>query len=310
MICFASIVSAFPWLRDSRRRYTQNVEQNSQSAAGNLQKDPATLVLAAFKGWSNAAEASSEALEYLLEVWDVISVNEISQDDYYSYTENRPEIYISPEGRREIYWPATTISEVKCVNLPNTRIFIIVGDEPNLRWQQYCTEVLSIINPKAPGLVITLGGMLAEVLHNRPIHVHGNASDPRIQEITGFELSRYEGPVSMLNVLQDELEGFGFESASLWAAIPHYVAGDPCPKASLALLRGIEDVLDIAIPLDDMVENARAWQTGADDLATADDDIADYVRSLEEGIETAELPEASGEAIAREFERYLRRREN
>lgn len=277
---------------------------------GPLDKDPATLVIAAFKGWSNAADASTDALEYLLEVWDVVSVTEIARDEYYSYTDNRPEVFVSENGQREILWPQTFVHHVVTPTMPNTNIYIIVGDEPNLKWQQYCAELISVINPVTPGLLITLGGMLAEVLHSRPIHVHGHATDPRIQEITGYEPSSYEGPVSIMGVLQDELEGFGFETVSLWAAIPHYVAGDPCPKASLALLRGVEDVLDTAIALDELVENARAWQTGADELAATDEDMADYVRSLEESSEASELPEASGEAIAREFERYLRRRES
>ena len=277
---------------------------------GPLDKDPATLVIAAFKGWSNAADASTDALEYLLEIWDVVSVTEIARDEYYSYTENRPEVFVSTDGQREIIWPQTMVHHVVTPTMPNTNIYIIVGDEPNLRWQQYCAELISVINPVTPGLLITLGGMLAEVLHSRPIHVHGHATDPRIQESTGYEPSRYEGPVSFLGVLQDELEGFGFETVSLWAALPHYVAADPCPKASLALLRGVEDVLDTSIALDELVENARAWQTGADELVATDDDIADYVRSLEESSEASDLPEASGEAIAREFERYLRRRES
>ena len=115
--------------------------------------------------------------------------------------------------------------------------------------------------------------------------------------------------MSILGILQDECEAIGFESASLWAAIPHYVAGDPCPKASLALLRGIEDILDTSINLDELVEDARAWQTGADELVTGDEDIAEYVRNLEASSSASDLPEASGEEIAREFERYLRRRE-
>jgi len=277
---------------------------------GSHDKDPATLVLAAFKGWGNAADASTDALEHLLEVWDVVSVTETARDEYYSYTDSRPEVLISVDGQREILWPQTIVHHVVTPTMPNTNIFIIVGDEPNLRWQQYCAELISVINPVTPGLLITLGGMLAEVLHSRPIHVHGHATDKRIQAITGYETSSYEGPVSILGVLQDELESFGFETVSLWAAVPHYVAADPCPKASLALLRGVEDVLDISIPLDELVENARAWQTGAEELLVSDEDLADYVRGLEADTKESDLPEATGEAIAREFERYLRRREN
>ena len=272
--------------------------------------DPAFLVLAAFRGWSNAAEAATDALEYLLESWERVESTEIAQDDYYSYTDNRPEIFYNESGKREIYWPSTTVAQVKSPNLPNTKIFIVAGAEPNLRWQRYCTELLSIISPTEPGLLITLGGIPAEVLHNRPIHVHGHTADPKIKALTGFEDSGYEGPINMLMVLQEELEAFGFTSVSLWADVPHYISSDSCPKASLALLQTIEDILDIPLPLDELADNARAWQDSAEQLIASDEDVADYVRSLEEGIETAELPEASGEAIAREFERYLRRREN
>lgn len=272
--------------------------------------DPAFVVLAAFRGWSNAAEAATDAVEYLLDVWPIKSTTQIAQDEYYSYTENRPEVFYNEAGIREIDWPSTTIAELDCPNLPNTKVFVITGSEPNLRWQRYCTELLSIINPSAPGLLITLGGIPAEVLHNRPIHVHGHTANPKIQAVTGFEDYGYEGPVNMLMVLQDELEAFGFNSVSLWADVPHYISTNSCPKASLALLQIVEDILDIPIPLDELVDNARAWQDSADAFVESDEDMSDYVRSLEEGSETAELPEASGEAIAREFERYLRRRES
>ena len=274
-----------------------------------LNQEPATLVLAAFKGWSEAAEVSTEALEYLLEHWDYISCTEIDCSDYYSLTENRPIIDIDAHGNKEIFWPQTTVHHVKSPTLPNTNIYIVIGDEPNLRWQQFCTDILAATTPKAPGLIITLGGMLAEVLHNRPVIVHGSTSDVTIQALTGYEPSRYEGPISILAALQEEFEKVGFSAVSVQALVPHYVYTDTCPKASLALLRGLEEILDTSIPLEDLIDEARAWQTGADDFVANDEELIEYVRNLELHSDTSDLPEASGEQIAREFERYLRRRE-
>jgi predicted ATP-grasp superfamily ATP-dependent carboligase len=159
-------------------------------------------------------------------------------------------------------------------------------------------------------VLITLGALLADVPHTRPIPVNGTTSNAELQEITGFEMSRYEGPTGILGILQTEAESRGIAGMSLWAAVPHYVAAPPCPKATLAILRSIEDLLDVAIPIDDLVEDARAWQTGVEEMTSEDEEVAEYVRNLEESQDTAELPEASGEAIAKEFERYLRRREH
>jgi len=270
--------------------------------------EPTTLVIAAFKGAVHATEAATDALEHLLDVWDVMSVTEIGHDDYYSYTETRPEMVITEDGRSEIFWPQTSIHHVVTPTLPNTNIYIVIGDEPNLRWQKFCGELLAVINPSSPGLLISLDAVATDVIHTRPFPVYGYTTDPRIQAATGFELSSFEGPVNIVGLLQSELEVFEYSSAFMFATIPNYISSDPCPKASLALLNMLEDVLDVAIPLDELVENARSWQISADRLASEDEDLAEYVRLREEELDAMELPEASGESIAREFERYLRRR--
>ena len=155
-----------------------------------------------------------------------------------------------------------------------------------------------------------MGSMLADTPHSRPITVTGNGAHPDIARRLGVEVSKYEGPTGILGILQSEFEVQGIPSVALWAALPHYVASPPCPKATLALIRGLEDLLDTAIPVVELVEEARAWQLGVEELSTDDEEISEYVRALEETQDTAELPEATGEAIAKEFERYLRRREN
>jgi predicted ATP-grasp superfamily ATP-dependent carboligase len=154
-----------------------------------------------------------------------------------------------------------------------------------------------------------LGALLADTPHTRPIPVSGTTSDDAMRDRLDLEESTYEGPTGIVGVFQDACVASGMPAVSVWAAVPHYVAQPPCPKATLALLGMVEDVLGIAIPLGDLPENAKAWERGVDELASEDDEIGDYVRSLEETRDTAELPEASGEAIAREFERYLKRRQ-
>ncbi len=157
-------------------------------------------------------------------------------------------------------------------------------------------------------MVVTLGALLADTPHTRPIPVTGTVTDPSLAESLNLEISTYEGPTGIVGVLQAACGRVGLPAISVWAAVPHYVAQPPCPKATLALLRKVEDLLDLAIPLGDLPEDARAWERGVDELAAEDEEIAEYVQTLEEARDTADLPEASGEAIAQEFERYLRRR--
>jgi len=269
-----------------------------------------TLIIAAFGGWNDAAQSATDALEHLLDVWQTEELIDLPGDDYYDYQFNRPEVSIGVDGDREVAWPGTTIFKATTDVLPDTKIYLVHGVEPSMRWKQFCADIYQQLDLGESATLITLGALLADVAHTRPIPVSGTTSTKQLQTLTGFEGSRYEGPTGILGILQSEFEVQGIPSVALWAAIPHYVSSPPCPKATLALVRGLEDLLDIAIPVDELVEEARAWQLGVEELATEDEEISEYVRSLEETQDTAELPEATGEAIAREFERYLRRRES
>ena len=155
---------------------------------------------------------------------------------------------------------------------------------------------------------MTLGALLSDSPHTRPVPVTGTATDSGTARRLGVEPSHYEGPTGIVGVIQEASARRGLPTVSLWAAVPHYVAQAPSPKATLALVRRVEDLLDMPVPLGELVEDSRAWELGVDELAADDEEIADYVRQLEEARDTTDLPEASGEAIAREFERYLRRR--
>ena len=157
--------------------------------------------------------------------------------------------------------------------------------------------------------VVTLAALLGDAPHTRPVPVRGTSSNRELRERWSMEPSTYEGPTGIVGVFQDACTQAGLPAASFWAAVPYYVPQPPCPKATLVLLQRVEDALDVAIPLGDLAAEARTWQEGVDELANEDSEVAEYVRSLEEAKDTTELPEASGEAIAKEFERYLRRRD-
>jgi predicted ATP-grasp superfamily ATP-dependent carboligase len=187
-------------------------------------------------------------------------------------------------------------------------VLLIHGIEPNMRWQAFSGELVDGLASLGVELVIVLGALLAETAHTRPVPVSIGSSDPVLVDGSGLSRVDYKGPTGIVGVLQHACAAVGIETVSLWAQVPHYVAQPPSPKATLALLRCVEDVLDLPLPLADLQEEARAWERGVDELAQSDAEVAEYVRTLEEAKDATELPEASGDAIAREFERYLRRR--
>jgi proteasome assembly chaperone (PAC2) family protein len=265
------------------------------------------VMIAAFEGWNDAADAATIAVEYLEDIWDAEPVAELDPEDYYDFQVNRPQVTIADDGSREISWPSTRVSVARLAG-KGRDVVLVRGIEPSMRWRSYCEELLGLAAELGVEMVLTLGALLADTPHTRPIPVTGTVSDPSLASALDLETSRYEGPTGIVGVLQAACGDVGIPAVSVWAAVPHYVAQPPCPKASLALLRKIEDLLDLTLPMGDLPEDARAWERGVDELATEDDEIAEYVRSLEQARDTAELPEASGEAIAQEFERYLRRR--
>jgi proteasome assembly chaperone (PAC2) family protein len=265
------------------------------------------VIIAAFEGWNDAGDSATEAVSYLEEVWDADPVGELDPEEFYDFQVNRPHVHVTDEGLREITWPSTRVSVAR---LPGAGrdIVLVRGVEPSMRWRSYCNELLVLAADLGVEMVVTLGALLADTPHTRPIPVTGTVSDPALALKLDLEVSRYEGPTGIVGVLQEACGRVGLPAVSIWAAVPHYVAQPPCPKASLALLRKVEDLLDVQVPLGDLPEDARAWERGVDVLASEDEEIAEYVASLEQARDTADLPEASGEAIAQEFERYLRRR--
>ena len=260
-------------------------------------------LVAAFRGWNDAGASASLAAGYLRAATNAERFAVIDSEPFVDYQQTRPHVQLADGYVRNVEWPVTELFADE-----DSDLVLVLGSEPNFRWRAYTDAVCSIASSLHVGLVVTLGALLADTPHTRPIPVTGTATEPDLVDRLRLEQSTYEGPTGIVGVFQDACMRLDVPSVSYWAAVPHYVAQPPCPKATLALLGQIEELLEVTIPLGDLPEDARAWERGVDELAQEDEDVRDYVRALEETRDTTELPEASGEAIAREFERYLKRR--
>jgi proteasome assembly chaperone (PAC2) family protein len=266
------------------------------------------VLVAAFVGWNDAGDAATGAVEHLAQVWDAELSAELDPDPYYDFQVNRPTVSLEDGLTRRITWPTTRLSVCRLAG-SDRDLVLLRGVEPNMRWRGFCEEIIGLARELDVAEVVTLGALLADSPHTRPVPVSGTSSDPELAARLGLEHSRYEGPTGIVGVLQEACVRAGLPAVSFWAAVPHYVAHPPCPKATVALLRRLEDLLDLSIPLADLPERARAWEAQVDELAAEDSDVAEYVASLEEREPEEDLPEASGEAIAKEFVRFLRRQD-
>ena len=267
------------------------------------------VAIAGFEGWNDAGEAASGVVNHLGIAWQATPIGAIDPEDFYDFQVNRPVVEIEDGRTTRLIWPTTRLSLARAepAGLPRD-VVLVHGIEPNMRWRAFCDEVVTGLADLGVELVIVLGALLAETAHTRPVPISVGSSSAALLDGSGLGRVDYKGPTGIVGVLQHVCTGAGLESVSLWAQVPHYVAQPPSPKATLALLRSVEDVLDLPLPLADLQEEARAWERGVDELAQSDAEVAEYVRTLEEAKDATELPEASGDAIAREFERYLRRR--
>jgi predicted ATP-grasp superfamily ATP-dependent carboligase len=265
------------------------------------------VIIAAFEGWNDAGEAASGVISHLSLAWQATPVGAIDPEDYYDFQVTRPVTEVAEGKTERLIWPTTRLLAAK-QEVSDRDLVLVQGIEPNMRWRGFCSELVTCFSDLGIELVVLLGALLADSPHTRPVPVAAAASDPALAADLRAEPVDYKGPTGIVGVLQHACVDAGMPAVSLWASVPHYVAQPPCPKATLALIRGVEDVLDVSLPLADLPQEARAWERGVDELAEQDTEVADYVRTLEEAKDATDLPEASGDAIAREFERYLRRR--
>ena len=271
------------------------------------------VMIMAFSGWNDAAEAASGAVEHLLSGWkdkkdDVLPelIAEVESEDFYDFQVNRPQVSIDDSAIRSITWPSTQVFGLAVPSM-NRDLVIVTGVEPSMRWKSFTSDLLDLADDLEVSLVLSLGSLLADTPHSRPITVTGTGAHPAIADRLGVSVSKYEGPTGILGIVQDACMRRGIDAISLWAAVPHYAASSPSPKATLALINTLEEFLDISIPLSDLPERSDAWEKEVNELAAEDAEVAEYVKALEESKDAAELPEVSGDSIAKEFERYLRR---
>ena len=265
------------------------------------------VMIFAFGGWNDAGEAATGALSHLLNSWEHSLIARFDPEDFYDFQVNRPMVFVDDSKVRQITWPTT---EVFGIATPQFEFDLVVvkGLEPSMRWRKFTSDLLDLADDLEVSMILTTGSLLADTPHSRPISVSGSGAHPDIAKRLGVEVSRYEGPTGILGILQEAAQRRGIDAVSLWAALPHYASSPPSPKATLALINALEDFLNISIPLGDLSEQSKMWESGIDEMAKEDSELGEYVRQLEASKDETELPEATGESIAREFERYLRRR--
>ena len=273
------------------------------------------IMIMAFSGWNDAAEAASGAVEHLLSGWrdkndDVLPelIANVESEDFYDFQVNRPVVSIDESEIRSITWPSTQVFGMAIPSMSRDLV-IVTGVEPSMKWKSFTSDILDLADDLEVSLIVSLGSLLADVPHTRPITVTGTGAHPSIANRLGVSVSKYEGPTGILGIIQDGCMRRGIDAISLWAAVPHYAANAPSPKATLALINTLEEFLNIKIPLSDLPDRADAWENEVNDLAADDSEIAEYVKALEESKDAAELPDISGDTIAKEFERYLRRQQ-
>lgn len=270
------------------------------------------IVVAAFEGWNDAGDAATDAVQHLDMIWEATQFVEIDDESYYDYQVNRPVIRQIDGVTRELVWPSMRISYCRPPGTDRD-VVLMHGVEPSLRWRTFCGELLAIAAELNADTVVILGALLADTPHTRPVPVSGAAYSPESAQRFGLTETRYEGPTGITGVFQNACVAAGIPAVSFWAAVPHYVSQPPNPKATVALLRRVEDVLDIEVPLTDLPPQAEEWEQTVTEMTTEDDEIAEYVASLEErGDSEVDLHDVldhiDGDALAAEFERYLRRR--
>jgi proteasome assembly chaperone (PAC2) family protein len=270
-------------------------------------------MVVAFSGWNDAGEAATGATSHLLGTWtdeefDIIPelIAQVDPEDFYDFQVNRPMVNIDETSIRTLTWPGAEVFALATPQLPHD--FIVVrGVEPSMKWKRFTAELLDLADDCEVSLVITLGAMLADTPHTRPITVTGTSAHPEIAQRLEVEVSKYEGPTGILGVIADACLRRGIDALSLWAAIPHYASNSPSPKATLALINSLEDFLSISIPQEPLLDESLEWELEVSELAREDVEVSEYVKALEESKDATGLPEATGESIARELERFLRR---
>ena len=265
------------------------------------------VAIAAFEGWNDAADASTAAIEHLEQVWAAEPIASMDPEEFYDFQVNRPTVSLVDGETRRIDWPTTRFA-VATPPGAERDVVLIRGIEPSMRWRTFCDELLELCHSLEVTQVVLLGALLADVPYTRPLPVSGLAATQEAAGRLGLTPTRYEGPTGIVGVLQDACQRADIEAMSFWVHVPHYANNPPCAKATLALLHRVEEVLDLPVPTAELAEEAADWEEKLRLAAEQDAELAEYVRELEERSGDAGLQPLSGDEIAQEFEKYLRRR--
>ena len=268
------------------------------------------VMIAAFRGWNDGGQGATLAGAYLARAWSAVEFASIDPENFYDFQATRPMVSLVEGHVRQIDWPENTFLHAPLPGGGRDAI-IMLGVEPNLRWRSFCAHVTDVARQFEVELVVTLGALLADVPHTRPAPVTGSATDPELIEKLGLQASRYEGPTGVVGVLHDACGRAGIASASLWAAVPHYVSLTPSPRAAKALVDRLADLLGADVNTAELDEAADAYAQQVSEAVSADEETSAYVQDLERRVdelaEEADIP--SGDSIAAELTRYLRQRD-
>ncbi len=269
------------------------------------------VLIAAFKGWNDAGDAASFAAKHLGKVWGAHKVVSIDPEEFYDFQNVRPHVRLEDGVTRKIAWPRNEFWSARVAGSGDA--LILLGIEPSHRWRTFSELIVDVAQRHDVKLVITLGALLADVPHTRPVPITGTAVDPELIHKLGLERSHYEGPTGIVGVIHDACARAGLDSASLWAAVPHYLAVTPNPKAALALVERTVELTHIPADIGILQHATSMYEERVAEIVATDDDVQGYVQMLEERAdeqppeEMADLTDIpSGDSIAEELERFLR----
>jgi proteasome assembly chaperone (PAC2) family protein len=265
------------------------------------------VAVAAFEGWNDAADASTAAVEHLAEVWSAKNVAELDPEDFYDFQVNRPTVRQGDGHTRRIEWPTTRFAVARPPGA-ECDVVLVRGIEPSTRWRTFCEEVLEVCRSLEVTRVVLLGALLADVPFSRSLPISGTAASKADMERLSLTPTRYEGPTGIVGVLHEACQRAELDAISFWVHVPHYANNPPCPKATLALLHRVEEVLDIPVPMAELAEETAQWEERLRTAAEQDAELAEYVRELEERAGEDDMTALSGDELAQQIERYLRRR--
>jgi proteasome assembly chaperone (PAC2) family protein len=271
----------------------------------------APALICGFKGWNDAADAASTAITFVGGALEARRFATIDPEDFYDFQATRPRITLVDGDTREIVWPEVELFEARVPRAPRDLI-LLAGSEPSFRWRTFTKLIVELAEAIGTQLVVTLGSLLADVPHTRPVSVTGLASDHALVSRLGLAPSSYEGPTGIVGILHAACQRAGLPSASLWAAVPHYIAATPNPKAALALVRKLEGLVGVAVDASDLETAAGDYERQVNLAVQSDPDVQAFVERLEQASSEAEDgepgPLPSGETIARDLQRFLRQR--